>query len=116
VCMALLRLFRILPLLHPKYELLPQNLSYHIRIVNTVFLAAHPCAAATEVTLRIGALRPKAPSPPSARETRALLEAAREYPRATLHLISLQPETAHNLPSGIAVPSAVAWLLADSPQ
>lgn len=49
------------------------------------------------------------------REARALLEAAREYPRATLHLISLQPDTARNLPPGIVVHSAVAWLLADSP-
>ena len=46
------------------------------------------------------------------RETRALLGATGEYPRATLHLISLQSETTHNLPSGIAVHSAAAWLLA----
>ena len=48
-----------------------------------------------------------------ARETRALLEAAGEHPRATLHLISLRPETARDIPSKIAVHAATSWLLTD---
>ncbi len=45
------------------------------------------------------------------RETRALLEAAREHPRASLHLLTLVPETALDLPEKIEVQWAPAWLL-----
>lgn len=45
------------------------------------------------------------------REARALLEAADEYKRASLRLITLQAETARDLPKAVTVHSAVAWLL-----
>lgn len=45
------------------------------------------------------------------REARALLEAADEYKRASLRLITLQAETARDLPKSVTVHSAVAWLL-----
>ncbi len=45
------------------------------------------------------------------RETRALLESAHEHRRATLHLVSLAPETAGSWPPRIAVHAAAAWLL-----
>ncbi len=47
------------------------------------------------------------------RETRALVEAAHEYRGATLHLVSLAPETGGKWPAQIAVHAAAAWLLAD---
>jgi predicted AAA+ superfamily ATPase len=45
------------------------------------------------------------------RETRALLEAADEYKRVSLRLITLQAETPREMPKTITVHSAVAWLL-----
>jgi len=45
------------------------------------------------------------------RETRALLEAAREYPQAQLQIVALNTDTAHGLPRGIALHTASAWLL-----
>ncbi len=48
------------------------------------------------------------------REIRALQEAAREYPSADLHLISLEPEVPADVPPGITVHSATAWLLRKS--
>ena len=45
------------------------------------------------------------------REARALLQAADEYKRASLRLITLQAETARDLPKAVTVHSAVAWLL-----
>ncbi len=45
------------------------------------------------------------------RETRALMEAAREHRRATLHLVSLAPETGGPWPRRIAVHAAAVWLL-----
>ncbi len=45
------------------------------------------------------------------REGRALLEAAEEYKRASLWLITLEPQTARDLPEPVTVHSAVAWLL-----
>lgn len=45
------------------------------------------------------------------RETRALQEAADEHPMASLHLISLDPQAAPNLPPVITVHVASAWLL-----
>jgi predicted AAA+ superfamily ATPase len=45
------------------------------------------------------------------REVRALLAAAAEHPRASLHLITLTPETAQDIPAGITVHSAAGWLL-----
>ncbi len=45
------------------------------------------------------------------REERALLEAADEYKRASLRLITLQTETARDLPKPVTVHSAVSWLL-----
>lgn len=47
------------------------------------------------------------------RETRALLDAAREQPRATLQVVTLQPEPARTLPARITVHQAAAWLLTD---
>lgn len=49
------------------------------------------------------------------RETRALLDAAREHPRAALQVVTLQPDTARNLPSRVTVHAAAVWLLADHP-
>jgi len=46
------------------------------------------------------------------REVRALLAAAAEHPRASLHLITLTPETAQGVHDSITVHSAVEWLLA----
>ncbi|HHL72707.1 MAG TPA: ATP-binding protein [Bacteroidetes bacterium] len=46
------------------------------------------------------------------REIRALQSAAREHPRASLHLITLAPETAGPIPQGIQVHNAALWLLA----
>lgn len=45
------------------------------------------------------------------REVRGLLAAAAEHPRASLHLIALEPETAPDLPAGITLHVASAWLL-----
>jgi len=45
------------------------------------------------------------------RETRALLAAAAEYPDASLHLITLTPESAQELPAEIAVHPAARWFL-----
>ncbi|MBM4297581.1 MAG: ATP-binding protein [Deltaproteobacteria bacterium] len=45
------------------------------------------------------------------REARALLAAAAEYPGASMHLITLTPESAQGLPAQIAVHSAVQWFL-----
>jgi len=49
------------------------------------------------------------------RETRALVQAASEHPRATRHLITLQPEISRELPKSVTAHSAVAWLLASEP-
>jgi len=45
------------------------------------------------------------------RETRALLGAARQYPRARLHLVSLDIPAAHGIPTKITVHAASDWLL-----
>jgi len=45
------------------------------------------------------------------RETRALMEAASEHPKAILHLITLEPGVARGMPGGIIAHSAAAWLL-----
>lgn len=45
------------------------------------------------------------------RETRALLEAARQHPRASLHLISLDIPVAFDRPTDITVHAAWDWLL-----
>lgn len=45
------------------------------------------------------------------REVRALMEAAREHPRATLHIVSLDPEIVPDVPKNITLHSAAAWLL-----
>jgi predicted AAA+ superfamily ATPase len=47
------------------------------------------------------------------RETRALLAAATEHRRATLHLISLEPELSRDLPKGVTAHAAVDWLLTE---
>ena len=49
------------------------------------------------------------------RETRALLNAANDYPRARLHLIGLEPEIPANLPPGVTWRAASAWLLGPQP-
>ncbi len=46
-----------------------------------------------------------------AREVRALVSAAAEHPRATQHLIALEPETPPDLPEGIVFHRASDWLL-----
>jgi len=46
-----------------------------------------------------------------AREARALIDAAREHPRAEKIIITLHPESAPEMPAGIAVQSAAEWLL-----
>jgi predicted AAA+ superfamily ATPase len=45
------------------------------------------------------------------RETRALLDAAREHPNASLHLVTLQPEAVVNIPKEVALHGAATWLL-----
>jgi uncharacterized protein len=45
------------------------------------------------------------------REVRALLAAAGEHPHASLHLITLTPETAHSVPEQVAVHPAAQWFL-----
>ena len=45
------------------------------------------------------------------REVRALLAAAAEYPRASMHLITLTPESAQGIPAQVAVHSAALWFL-----
>lgn len=45
------------------------------------------------------------------RETRALLEAARQHPRASLHLISLDMPAAFDIPRNVTVHAAWEWLL-----
>lgn len=49
------------------------------------------------------------------REVRALLAASAEHPRATLHLITLTPETARAIPEEIAVHAAAEWFLLPDP-
>lgn len=50
------------------------------------------------------------------REARALTEAAREYPRATRHILTLTPEVAVRWPPGVTLHSAEAWLLLEDHQ
>lgn len=45
------------------------------------------------------------------REVRALREAAKEHPRASLHLITLTPQSAVGLAENVQVHSAAVWLL-----
>lgn len=45
------------------------------------------------------------------RETRALLAAAAEYPVASLHLITLTPESAQGMPEQVTVHPAALWFL-----
>lgn len=45
------------------------------------------------------------------REVRALLAAAGEHPRASMHLVTLTPESAGDVPEEIAVHAAAVWLL-----
>ena len=45
------------------------------------------------------------------REARALLAAASEVPRASLHLITLTPESASGMPKQVTVHSAALWFL-----
>ena len=48
------------------------------------------------------------------RETGALLKAAKEHPRATLHLIGLESGSAADMPKKIVTHAAVDWLLRNS--
>jgi predicted AAA+ superfamily ATPase len=50
---------------------------------------------------------------PHEREIRALIEAAKEFPKAALHLLILEPLRAGEMPQGITVHSAAAWLLGE---
>lgn len=45
------------------------------------------------------------------REIASLQKAAKEHPGATLHVVSLEPETPADVPPGIAVHAASRWLL-----
>jgi hypothetical protein len=45
------------------------------------------------------------------RESASLQKAAKEHPGATLHVVSLEPETPADVPPGIAVHAASRWLL-----
>ncbi len=49
------------------------------------------------------------------REVRALLAASQEHPRASLHVITLTPETAAEMPEEVRVHSAALWLLHERP-
>jgi hypothetical protein len=56
------------------------------------------------------------PSEPATcqREIRALGEASKEHPKASLHIVSLEPAVHAVVPSGIKVHAASAWLLKKS--
>jgi hypothetical protein len=45
------------------------------------------------------------------RETRGLLAAAREHPRASLHLVALTADSTPALPENVMLHSAATWLL-----
>ena len=45
------------------------------------------------------------------REVRSLLAASAEYPRATLHLVTLRTAPTHSLPDGVRLHRAADWLL-----
>lgn len=47
------------------------------------------------------------------REVRALVEAVSKYPRASLHIVTLNPGTREDVPPTIQVHPAAAWLLAE---
>lgn len=47
------------------------------------------------------------------RETRALLAAAAEYASASLHLVTLTPESAYGMPKQVTVHSAALWFLSE---
>jgi predicted AAA+ superfamily ATPase len=47
------------------------------------------------------------------REVRALVEAVSKYPRASLHIVALNPGTREDVPPTIQVHPAAAWLLAE---
>ncbi|MBI2960436.1 MAG: ATP-binding protein [Betaproteobacteria bacterium] len=49
------------------------------------------------------------------REIRALLAAKAEHPRASLHLVTLAPESATEVPDSVQVHPAWSWFLAASP-
>jgi uncharacterized protein len=49
------------------------------------------------------------------REVRALLAASAEHPTATLHLITLTPETAGDIPKEISLHSAAEWFVRPEP-
>jgi predicted AAA+ superfamily ATPase len=52
-----------------------------------------------------------AAGPTRDRELRGLANAAGAYPRASRHLITLTPETAHPWPANVTVHAAEQWLL-----
>ena len=45
------------------------------------------------------------------RETRALLAAADEHPKASLHMVALTTNTALKTPQNVTMHSAATWLL-----
>jgi len=49
------------------------------------------------------------------REVRALLEAASEYPRASLHLVVLSAEAVRGVPENVRLHAAADWLLVPAP-
>ncbi|MBM4338763.1 MAG: ATP-binding protein [Deltaproteobacteria bacterium] len=50
------------------------------------------------------------------RKVRALLSAANEHPRASLHIITLMPETAGYVPERVQLHDATTWFLVPSPR
>jgi len=54
--------------------------------------------------------------PTREREMRSLLAAAKEPPRASLHLVMLMPESAVGVPQNVRVHSAAVWLLGEVEQ
>jgi predicted AAA+ superfamily ATPase len=52
----------------------------------------------------------------TARELRALVAASKEFPAATLELVTLTPERFTDVPAGITVVSAASWLLQPTTQ
>jgi len=48
------------------------------------------------------------------REARGLLAARKKFPRATLHLVTLTPEAARDLPAEVAVKPAWRWFLEET--
>ncbi len=76
------------------------------------FLARHADGSTELIQVCLGAERPETET----REIRSLQNALKEHPGARATVVTLRPETFATPPPGIAVISAVAWLLDPAPR